>query len=246
MRSVNRILGRQETSPAPERKVALAPSGGGDYQEPSFFKTYFSNVFNLRYEDGNTITYRKHWLILLGKTWKPFIAILVVFFGMLVCIATGAYEQVSILSFEVFVAIGVLLILLVLFPWWLYNYADWRNDIYQLTDKNIFDIERKPLGTESRKSGSLERILSLEHERPGFIGYLFNVGTVIINFGDAKFDFVGVYQPARIQQDIFNRMHLLRLQQQKAEADRERERVISILTIYHENVQGSQNQNPAS
>ncbi len=131
----------------------------------------------------------------------------------------------------------------IIFPWWLYNYADWRNDIYQLTDKNIFDIERKPLGTEVRKSGSLENILSLEHTRPGFLGYVFNVGNVIINFGDAKFDFVGVYEPARVQQDIFNRMHLLRIQQQKAEMDRERERVLSILNVYHNNVRGTENEN---
>jgi hypothetical protein len=38
-------------------------------------------------------------------------------------------------------------------------------------------------------------------------------------------------------------MHLLRTQQQKAEVVRERERVISILTIYHENVQGTQQEN---
>jgi len=246
VRSVYRILGREVPATTVERKVIPVPTKGDDYQEPSFFNTYFSNIFNLRYEDGNTITYRKHWLILLRKTWKPFVAFLVVLFGLVLGVATGVYNEIDMLSLEIFVLIGILLILIVIFPWWLYNYVDWRNDIYQLTDKNIFDIERKPLGTEIRKSGSLDRILSLEHTRPGFIGFLFNVGTVIINFGDAKFDFVGVYEPARIQQDIFNRMHLLRIQQQKAEASRERDRVLSILTIYHDNVKGTQNENPAA
>lgn len=245
VRSVYRILGKEDLTTPVERKVIQLPTKGDDYQEPSFFSTYFSNIFTLRYEDGNTITYRKHWLILLRKTWKPFVAFLLVLSGMILGIATGVYNEINILSLEIFVLIGILLILIVIFPWWLYNYVDWRNDIYQLTDKNIFDIERKPLGTEIRKSGSLDRILSLEHTRPGFIGFLFNVGTVVINFGDAKFDFVGVYEPARIQQDIFNRMHLLRTQQQKAEATRERERVLSILTIYHDNVKGTQKENPA-
>jgi len=239
-RAVKRILGKDEPSPAPESGVIPIPSKGDDYQEPSFLRTYFGNIFNLRFEDGNTITYRKHWLILFRKTMKPFLAILAVVFVMLACIASTVYNQEEIVSVEIFILIGILLILIVLVPWWLYNYIDWRNDIYQVTDKNIFDIERKPLGTEVRKSGSLDRILSLEHERPGFVGYLFNVGNVIINFGDAKFDFIGVYEPARVQQDIFNRMHLLRNQQQKAEVVRERERVISILSIYHDNVQGKQ------
>jgi len=121
----------------------------------------------------------------------------------------------------------------IVFPWWLYNYVDWRNDIYQLTDKNIFDIERKPLGTEIKKSGSLEKILSLEHDRPGFLGYVFNVGVVIINFGDAKFEFRGVHEPARIQQDIFSRMHELRVQQRKTEVVRERDRILALIELYH-------------
>lgn len=240
VRSVYRILGKELPPDTTARKVIPLPSKGDDYQEPSFLSTYFSNIFNLRYQDGNTITYRKHWLILLRKTWKPFLAFLVVFIGLILGVITGVYNRFDILSIEIFILIGVLLILLIIFPWWLYNYVDWRNDIYQVTDKNIFDIERKPLGTEIRKSGSLEKILSLEHTRPGFIGFVFNVGTVIINFGDAKFDFVGVYEPARVQQDIFNRMHLLRTQQQKAEVARERDRVLSILTIYHENVRAAQ------
>lgn len=244
VRSVYRILGKEQPPATSVRKVIPLPSRGDDYQEPSFLSTYFSNIFTLRYQDGNTITYRKHWLILLKKTWKPFVAFLVVLFGLVLGVITGVYNRFNLLSIEIFILIGVLLILLVIFPWWLYNYVDWRNDIYQVTDKNIFDIERKPLGTEIRKSGSLDKILSLEHTRPGFIGFVFNVGTVIINFGDAKFDFVGVYEPARVQQDIFNRMHLLRTQQQKAEAARERDRVLSILTIYHENVKGTPEENP--
>ena len=246
VRAVRHILGHEETVPPPDSGALPAPDESGDYQELSFLRTYFGNIFNLRYEDGTTITYRKHWLILIRKTIRPFLALLAVVFGMMFCVYTGINDQMDIVTVEYVIAIGILIILFVLIPWWLYNYVDWRNDIYQLTDKNIFDIERKPLGTEVRKSGSLDRILSLEHERPGFMGYMFNVGNVIINFGDAKFDFIGVYEPARVQQDIFNRMHLLRTLQQKAEVIRERERVLTILSIYHENVQGTQQENSDS
>jgi hypothetical protein len=243
VRSVNRMLGMEEPPAEPEHKAAPKPFKGDDYEEPGFIATYLSNIFTLRYEEGRTITYRKHWLVLIKKTWKPLVAFGVLFLAMLLCVATSATGQIGIIEVEVFIGFGIFSILFFIFPWWLYNYADWRNDIYQLTDKNIFDIERKPLGTEVRKSGSLENILSLEHTRPGFLGYVFNVGNVIINFGDAKFDFIGVYEPARVQQDIFNRMHLLRIQQQKDEMDRERERVLSILNVYHNNVRGTQDEN---
>jgi hypothetical protein len=94
------------------------------------------------------------------------------------------------------------LILLLLFLWWLYRFIDWRNDIYQVTDKFIFDIYRKPLGTESKQSAPLENILSMEHQRVGFLGYILNYGNVVINVGETRFIFMNVHRPC-VQQDIF-------------------------------------------
>jgi hypothetical protein len=122
-----------------------------------------------------------------------------------------------------------------LVPWWIYHYVDWRNDIYQVTDRNIFDIERRPLGTELRKSAPLDNILSLEHERVGLLGYLLNYGNVTINVGETQFVFLGVYDPASVQQEIFDRMYSLRRQKELAEIARERDRVVSMIETYHRN-----------
>ncbi len=231
-REINRILGKEE-HPAQAKKPVITTPRAYDYRELGFWSKYFGGIFGQRMEEDGTITYRKHWLILLGKTWKPLAAALAILAAVSIC--SGAYwmESFQWVHPGILSGVGFFVILLIIFPWWLYNYVDWRNDIYQLTDKNIFDIERKPLGTEVKKSGSLEKILSLEHDRPGFLGYVFNVGVVIINFGDAKFIFKGVHEPARIQQDIFNRMHQLRVQQQKAEVARERDRILALLEMYH-------------
>jgi len=90
-----------------------------------------------------------------------------------------------------------------------------------------------------RKSASLENILSLEHERPGIMGYFFNYGNVNINVGDAKFLFLGVHEPARVQQDVFNRMYMLRQQKERAEVERERDRILALLATYHRNVENT-------
>jgi hypothetical protein len=111
--------------------------------------------------------------------------------------------------------------------------VDWRNDIYQVTDKNIFDIERRPLGTEVRKSAPLENILSLEHERIGLLGYLLNYGNVTINVGETRFVFLGVHDPAGVQQDVFNRMYALRRGRELAKIAQERDRVVQMLESYH-------------
>ena len=76
--------------------------------------------------------------------------------------------------------------------WWLYQYVDWRNDIYVLTLDKIFDIERKPLTREDKREASLANILSLENARIGLTGLILNYGTVTINVGNEKltFDYV--------------------------------------------------------
>ena len=126
---------------------------------------------------------------------------------------------------------------MVLLPWWLYRYIDWRNDIYQVTDKFIFDIERKPLGTEVKKAAPLENILSLEHERVGFLGYMLNYGLVTINVGETQFVFRNVHEPARIQQDIFNRIYSLRRQKENLDALKQRQRFVDVIEVYHENAE---------
>ena len=239
-RSVRRITHANQPAPVMSAPAA-ARLGDGDYIEPSLVAKYFSNILQMRFEKDNTITYRKHWIMLIRKAWRPLLTMLSIVTLVSVYLVGYYIQNIRLLNPLYVVIIGLLLLLFFVFPWFIYNYVDWRNDIYQLTDKNIFDIERKPLGTEVRKAASLEKILSLEHERPGFLGYLLNVGNVIVNFGDAKLTFDGVYEPARIQQDIFTRMSQLRVKNQKAEIAREQDRILSLLEIYHQDRQDEAN-----
>jgi len=201
-----------------------------------FFDRLFGDLFTVRIEEGDTITYRKYWTVLVRKVWIPSLGILG---AAAMMVAYGIFYFLGYISFPspLITLPGGFLLILGLLPWWLYQYIDWRNDIYQVTDRHIFDIERRPLGTEVRKSAPLESILSLEHRRVGLLGYLLNYGNVTINVGETRFVFVGVFDPARAQQDIFNRMHALRRRKQEAEAARERERIAEAITMYHRNVE---------
>ncbi len=224
-----------------QKKHSRADDRSDQFKELSSWDKYFSNIFRTRIEGERIITYRKHWLILLRKTLLPgvlgfaLITFIIIFDIMYIL---GKVEGKPPLEMTFY---GALILVFILLPWWLYHYVDWRNDVYQISDRSIFDIERKPFGSESRKSAPLDNILSLEHSRPGFIGYIFNVGFVIINVGDAKFTFDHVFQPARVQQDVFNRMNALRVQKQKDEMTRERERMLKLLEIYHDESESTKN-----
>lgn len=220
------------------------PPGRPPKTRKGFFERILGNFFEVRIEEGDTITYRKYWTVLVRKTWVPSLGIMG---AALLMAGHGVLYFLDLISFPspLIILPGGILLILILLPWWIYQYVDWRNDIYQVTDRHIFDIERRPLGTEVRKSAPLESILSLEHRRVGLLGYLLNYGNVTINVGDARFVFIGVHDPARVQQDIFNRMYALRRKKQEAEAAQERERIAEAITMYHRNIQDqSQRRSP--
>lgn len=198
-------------------------------KEINFFQWLFSDFVRIRQDVGNTITYRKHWMILLKKTFLPFFALCgaVVFVA---AILTRNLTQVDYTMglvagyFLMFTAAGLLA----------YQYVDWRNDIFQLTSNQVIDLDRKPFGRESRRTAPLENILSIEYERRGIIPMLFNFGTVYITVGNTQLTFNDVYQPSVVQQDIFNRMGKHAQQRDERQTMLERERVAQWFKVFQE------------
>jgi hypothetical protein len=128
-------------------------------------------------------------------------------------------------------------ILIPVLAWWIYQYVDWRNDVYVVTSDQILDIDKKPFGTETRRSAPLENILSTEAERVGLAGYMMNFGTVYITVGGASLDFEGVLDPSAVQADIDRRRETRAAQKREMETAAERERMSDWLVAYHENQQ---------
>ncbi len=229
-----------------ENEVNSAVDFDGSTQTPTeqeqeeklnFWQKYFGNFFTMRFEQDNVITYRKYWPTLFGKILLPTVLIIIVIIAMGFIINIFIAGHTSAQLAEILVGLCLAILLFVLIPWWVFRYIDWRNDIYQVSDKSIFDIERRPLGTEVKKSAPLENILSLEHERVGFLGYMLNYGFVTINVGETQFVFRNVHEPARVQQDIFNRIYALRREKEKIDAAKQRQRFVDVLEAYHLNVE---------
>ena len=198
-------------------------------KEVNFFQWLFADFVRVRHEVGGTITYRKHWLILLQKLILPLFA-LVLSIIFVVAIITHNLVQVDYTMglvagyFLIFVAAGMLV----------YQYVDWRNDLFQLTPNQVIDLDRKPFGRESRRSAPLENILSIEYERRGFIPMLFNYGTVYITIGNTQLTFNNVYQPSVVQQDIFTRMGEHAKERDDRNTMLERERVAQWFKVFQE------------
>ncbi|MEW6568144.1 MAG: hypothetical protein AB1449_08260, partial [Chloroflexota bacterium] len=186
--------------------------------------------FQLRFEDQGVITYRKHWAVLLRATFTPALLILVVV-GMIGAGLGGLLGNPSLGS-----TLGLATVLVPLGLWWLYQYADWANDIYQVTGDQIVAIHKKPLAREERKVAPLENILGTEVGRKGLAGLLLNFGDVIANVGTTQFIFQGVYDPSGVQQDILRALQAHLERKQQAERDQRREEMLEWLGAYHRQV----------
>ena len=207
----------------------------------SIIKVIAANWLKLRQESGDTITYRKHLFVLWRQIWEPTLLIVVILFGILARLITLARSpDQSLITFSPqfhvdTIAVSLPVVLLPIIGWWIYQYIDWSNDIYQVTPDQILDIDKKPFGTEERRAAPLENILSTEAHRYGVTGYFMNFGSVEITVGGAHLDFDDVLDPVGVQADIDRRREARIKQKRDLEAAAERERMSDWLLAYHEN-----------
>ena len=186
-------------------------------------------TLQVRFEEKGVITYRKHWAVLARATFAPACLILLIV-GLLGARLGGLIQVLPLTS--ALLAAGSVLLPLVL--WWLYQYADWANDIYQVTPDQIVDIHKKPLASEVRKVAPLENILGTEVDRKGLVGLVLNYGDVIANVGTTQFAFQGVYDPSGVQQDIARALEAFLERKKRGERDRRRQEMVEWLGAYHQ------------
>ncbi|MCS6908952.1 MAG: cyclic nucleotide-binding domain-containing protein [Anaerolineales bacterium] len=222
--------------PKPER---LEVRGGRERRSTPLgrqLQQFFS--LQLRYEEGDTIIYRKHWWRLLTHVFWPSV-VLVGVAAVVVFSIIGQPRLPEPLTLEVTLLVGAVLFIFCI-GWWLYEFQDWRNDLYQVTLDQIVDVYRRPLGQETRDSALLSNIQSLRSERTGLLGRLLNFGNVIATIPGKEFTFDDVYDPLNVQEDIQRRIEAFKARQARREALRRREELTDVLSAYYLAVQDLQ------
>ena len=193
------------------------------------FFTRLQRRYGWRVVDGNTITYRKSIFVLAKRIAVP----LAVLIGLAVFIGLAVYLDVTlwvIALVATIVGFGDVLGLI-------WQLEDWRNDIFQLTDRFIIDIDRTPFGFgESRKQAAISNVQNVDATRPGFFPTLFNYGFVTVDTAGAKADIVFEYvpNPEIIQGDIFQRLDDFRRQQRINEGSARRQEYALLIDVYRQ------------
>jgi len=156
------------------------------------------------YELANQIVWRKHPFFLLKRIYLALPSLLLL--------------SAAILFIAVSESLGdsrlpLLLACIVLWPaalfwlWW--QWEDYQNDVYIVTDSKIIDVEKKPLiFAEQRREADLDKIQNINLDKPGLLANLLNYGDVKIETAGATgvFTFDGVGRPAEVQREIYRRI----------------------------------------
>jgi len=195
---------------------------------PGSLSVVLANLLRMRWEQNGVITYRKHWFILLQKIFFPGILML----GWIALVILDIFKVLPLLDATAMLGLGAIGILLIGFWCW-YIYADWSNDIYIVSDEQIIDIYKKPLGAEEKQVAPIKSIQSVEFERLGILGLVLNYGTVYIRVGDTRYTFDTIYDPSDAQRDLFQRIDRYNYAEKKRQEDDARLRMVDTIEAYH-------------
>lgn len=208
----NRLEGKQVGK---VRRETPQPAGLTTTYTSGTLLDALARFFGLRFARSDSVTYRTHWWILLKKTILPAFMIIAAVVLVLIKWAGMANSLSDTQAYG-----SAILVTLVGWFWWLYQYIDWHNDIYIITSDQLVDVNRKPLGKEERRSAPIKNIQTVQFKRKGIIGLVLNFGTVRIQIGNEELTFDNIYDPASIQAEIFANFKKFNQRTQKMEQEK--------------------------
>ncbi|MFN8475002.1 MAG: cyclic nucleotide-binding domain-containing protein [Anaerolineae bacterium] len=195
----------------------------------------------IRDEQGSTIIYRKHRIVMVRDT----ILWLLAFVGL------AALEAAAFAYFyplPLWVDALMLLALVAVLARLLWVYDDWRIDIYILTERAVIDVNRKPFYlSETRKTASLDNLQDVTFTIPGPIARFFNYGDIVMetagSSGRQSWSFVP--DPRTVQNEIIRRMEASRRMKAESERKSRETEIKEWIGEYHKLQQGGQQQPPS-
>ncbi|MGQ9521812.1 MAG: cyclic nucleotide-binding domain-containing protein [Anaerolineae bacterium] len=179
--------------------------------------------------EGTTVTWRRHWITVLGAIWVP----LAVIFGstLFAFLIARRAQQVSPT-----VAMVYALVMFFAIPWLLWRFEDWQNDFFQVTATRVVQVDRLPLFLrEQRREALLEQVTNVRFEQ-GILGKILRYGDVFVETAApaGTFHLQSLSHPQEVQREIFAHIEAARRRRQEEEARQRRLEMLDWLSAYDE------------
>jgi uncharacterized membrane protein YdbT with pleckstrin-like domain len=190
----------------------------------------------LRLSRGAETVWRRHWVYLVQTTFLPALC-LVLYIAALVFISLSLPGLGDVLSSWPGIVLTVVIGFGLLF-WFVWQYENWRNDLYILTPDRLVDYKRTPFGLlgTTQRTANLSTVQNVTATTKGFIDTLFNMGDVAIRTGGVENEllFARVWNPRMVQSEIVKALEEFQNSQRQAEAAQRRRDFIEWMGIYDE------------
>ena len=140
--------------PAPLARAAAAPPKPRA-DASAILRFLGADTLKLRYESGDRVIYRKHWIVLVLHAWISVVCslgALGLFLARLVQLAYLPNDKFISLQGGLSIDAWAAAFLGAFVPfvgWFIYQVIDWSNDKFEVTNDQIIDIDRKPFGSET-------------------------------------------------------------------------------------------------
>jgi hypothetical protein len=228
-----------ETSAKPAApKVVPPPSLLPKISLPKIKASYLwpslQEMTTIKNEQG--VLWRKHYYILLRVIFLPVLAILVSLY--LLVTAFVSLPNYDFLSESGLIQLLAIVTLLGSITWYLWEYDDWRRDVYIVTNTKIIDVESSSfrLKGEQLREGSFDSIQNITYKIPNFFYKLINLGDVIIETAGVgkTFTFIQVLNPSGVQAEIFRRWDGFQQAKREKQRDDTTKQILTVLGEYHD------------
>ena len=157
----------------------------------------------LEEHQGDTIIWRKHWIVLWQTSIWPFLGMVLI--GLFTLDWWENWFPFGGLSGSLWWI--WLVLFLGFFVWWLWLFEDWRNDQYIITSTRVIDIERIPfLLSEKRREANLSRIQTTEIKIPTPLARSLGYGDLTIRVPGGAIEFKFIKNPTAAQAEVTKRM----------------------------------------
>jgi CRP-like cAMP-binding protein/membrane protein YdbS with pleckstrin-like domain len=231
---------------APPVRVAEPPSPAQDRGLKLFawLRTGAGILPPLRHEEGDTITWRKHWIALIQPILPP--TGLVIGGTVLAMAIAYVSPRIHFSLAPILIGYGAFLVIPVI--WLVWQFADWQNDTYSVTATRIIDIEKRPFfGREERREADLERVQNIAVSVPGPLARFLGYGSVVIETaGEDPFTFDLVRDPNGVRAEISRRVDARRRQILQETAHRRRDELLEWFSVYDHIHESRQHRPPPS
>jgi CRP-like cAMP-binding protein/uncharacterized membrane protein YdbT with pleckstrin-like domain len=183
-----------------------------------------------RYQQERVV-WRKHWLILLQRSWIPALLLLLALTLLALSLFSNGLMP-ALPSLNLVLALFGLLAFAIL-AW---VYTDWHNDTYEVTRDEVADVEKRPFFfDEKRRTARLLDIDNIKSEVPSTLHYVFNFGFVQLETAavEGEFIFNSVPDPSGVVAEIRRRIEDCRRREEDERARQRAQELTDWFEVYN-------------